>query len=153
MVGGPLDHLLQDGSVHIGQWHHLLVLENIELQNLTNKLPDSHLLVHAEVLEHGLDGHGLLGDLHVHREDLAIARLQLDRRHLEPGDLSLQGGRSLITLTSQYELILKLKKTRRQFHSLSDNQTEKISTKRENSQWIIDGKDNIQGRFDLRRSS
>ena len=95
VVGGPLDHLLQDGSVHIGQWHHLLVLENIELQNLTSMLPDSHLLVHAEVLQHGLDGHRLLGDLHVHGEDLAIARLQLDRRHLEPADLSLQGGQNL----------------------------------------------------------
>ena len=32
-------------------------------------------------LQHGLDRHGLLGDLHVHREDVAVARLQLDGRH------------------------------------------------------------------------
>ena len=77
---------------------------------MTSMLPGFDLLVHAEVLEHGLDGHGLLGDLHVHGEDLAIARLQLDRRHLEPADLSLQGGRTMTTLTSQYKLFLKLEK-------------------------------------------
>ena len=64
VVGGPLDHLLQDGGVHVGEGDHLLVL-----------------LVHAEVLQHGLDGDGLLGDLHIHGEHLPVRGLQLDRWH------------------------------------------------------------------------
>ena len=38
VVGGPLDHLLQDGRVHVGQRHQLLLV-----------------LIHAEVLEIILD--------------------------------------------------------------------------------------------------
>merc|ERR1719447_292504 len=61
VVGGPLNHLLQDGSIHVGQGDNLLIL-----------------FVHSKVFQHGLDGHRLLCNLDIHRKDLAITGLQLD---------------------------------------------------------------------------
>ena len=50
-----------------------------------------YLLIHAEVLQHSLDGDRQLGDLHVDREDLAVARLEFDGGHLALGmDLILE---------------------------------------------------------------
>ncbi len=65
MVRGPLNDLLEDGGVDVGQRDDLLLV-----------------LVHPEVLQHRLDGHRLLGDLHVHGEDLPVGGLKLDRGHL-----------------------------------------------------------------------
>jgi len=64
VVGGPLDHLLENGSVHVGQRHFFIVL-----------------LLHTQVLEHGLNGDALLGNFDVHREDLSVTGAQLDTRH------------------------------------------------------------------------
>ena len=58
---GPLNNLLQDGSVDVRQRHDLLVI-----------------LVHAEVLQHSLNGDALLCDVHIHGEYLAIRGLQLN---------------------------------------------------------------------------
>ena len=58
LVSCPLDHLLQDGGVDVGEGDLLLVL-----------------LVHTQVLQHSLDGDRLLGDEDIHWEDLAVTGL------------------------------------------------------------------------------
>ena len=57
VLGGPLDDLLKDGSIHVGQRHFII----------------GTLLLNAEVFQHGLDRDRLLGDLHVHLEGLPVA--------------------------------------------------------------------------------
>ena len=56
---------LKNGGVDVGKRDGLIVF-----------------VVHAQVLEHGFDGDGELGNLDVHLEDLPIGTLQLDVRHL-----------------------------------------------------------------------
>jgi hypothetical protein len=29
VMGGPLDNLLEDGGIHIGQWNHFIVLKTV----------------------------------------------------------------------------------------------------------------------------
>jgi len=41
------------------------------------------VLIHAQVVQHGLDGDGLASDLHVNGEDFAVGTLQLDDWHTE----------------------------------------------------------------------
>jgi len=65
VIRAPLDHFLKNGGVDVGKRDGFVVL-----------------IVHSQVLQHGLDGDGEFGDLHVHLEDLAIGTLQLDGRHL-----------------------------------------------------------------------
>lgn len=66
VVGGPLNHLLQDHRVDVGQRHEFLLI-----------------LVDAQILQHGLDGNGAFGYVHIHFADLAIGALKLDLLHLE----------------------------------------------------------------------
>lgn len=66
VVRAPLNHFLEDCCVDVGERNGLIVF-----------------LVHAQVFEHGLDGDGELGDLHVHLEDLSVGTLQLDGRHFQ----------------------------------------------------------------------
>jgi len=61
---GPGEHLAQDRRVHIGKGHNGVLV-----------------VLHAAILQHGLDGAGALGDLDVRVEDLLIRRLQLDAGH------------------------------------------------------------------------
>jgi len=64
VVMGPGEHLAQDRRVHIGKGHNGVLV-----------------VLHAAILQHGLDGAGALGDLDVRVEDLLIRRLQLDAGH------------------------------------------------------------------------
>ena len=54
VVSRPLDHLFQDGGVDIGKGDNFVSV------------------FHAEILQHGFDGNGLLCDLHVNGEDFAV---------------------------------------------------------------------------------
>merc|ERR1719234_1273885 len=65
VISGPGDHLLQNGSIHIWQGDNFLII-----------------VVHAKILQHGLDCHRLLCNLDINREDLTVTRLELDGRHL-----------------------------------------------------------------------
>ena len=59
-------NLLEDGRVDVGQRDDLVVV----------------VLLHAEVVQHRLDGHALPGHLHGHHEHLAVRALELDVGHL-----------------------------------------------------------------------
>ena len=80
MVGGPLDHFFQDGSIYIGQRDNLLILNRkISVDGtLQPTCTNTNPVIHAQVLQHCLDGDGLLSYLHVNWEDLSVRGLQLD---------------------------------------------------------------------------
>ena len=60
----PLDDPFENGCVDVGQGDDLLVV-----------------FFDAEILQHGLDSHTLLGDPGVNLKHLAVAGLELDGRH------------------------------------------------------------------------
>ena len=65
VVSSPLDHFFQNGGVDIGKGDNFVLV-----------------FFHAEILQHGLDGYRLPGDLYVNGEDFAVTGLKLDGRHI-----------------------------------------------------------------------
>ena len=95
-------HLFEDGRIDVGQWHNLFII-----------------VFHAEILQHGLDGDALLGNLHVDGEDLAVGAAELDAGHDEGlegrerlGDLMDLKAQSVLNIFSDYNFSRRRKKIR-----------------------------------------